>query len=85
MSPFSNFTPGLISEELLEALEVPKNGIPLHVYYMRETGYPNGWLEEAREEYSGISIFTAPNKCNSLLIYFMYYIPVVPKFSVHGN
>lgn len=71
MSPFSNFTPGVMSEELLKALNVPKNGIPLHVYYMRETGYPNGWLEEAREEYSGISIFTEPNKCNSNYIKYL--------------
>lgn len=38
---------------------------------MREHGYPSGWIEEAREEYSGISIYTTPNECNykSFLLY----------------
>lgn len=60
----NNFTPGKLSSALLEALGVPENGIPVHIYKMRENGYPRAWIEEAREEYSGISIFTAPNKCN---------------------
>lgn len=63
-SPYSNFTPGKMSDELIEALGLPKNGIPAHVYNMREHGYPGGWLDDARKEYSGISIFTAPNECN---------------------
>jgi len=56
---------------LLKALGVPKNGLPVHIYRMREHGYPSGWLEEAREEYSGISIYTTPNECNykCLLLY----------------
>jgi len=60
---YSDFTPGKLSDELLIALDVPENGIPLHVYKMREYGYPRGWLEEAKEAFSGISIFTAPDKC----------------------
>lgn len=72
MSIFGKFTPGQLSKELLQALNVPKNGIPLHVYYMRETGYPNGWLIDAREEYSGISIFTSPDECNSKYIYVIH-------------
>lgn len=47
---------------MLSALGLSKNEIPLHVYKMREYGYPSGWLEEAKVEYSGISIFTAPNQ-----------------------
>jgi zinc finger CCHC domain-containing protein 8 len=54
---------------LLKALGLPENGIPVHVYRMRKYGYPRAWLEEARDEYSGISIFTAPNKCNILSIF----------------
>lgn len=61
---FIRFTPGKLSEDLLQALDVPSNGLPLHVYQMRKWGYPNGWLEEAKEKYSGIAIFTAPNECN---------------------
>lgn len=55
---------GTLSDELLKALGLPKNGIPLHVYKMRKMGYPNGWLDEARDEFSGITIFTAPNECS---------------------
>lgn len=55
---------GTLSDELLEALELPKNGIPAHVYKMREIGYPNGWLDDAKDEFSGITIFTAPNECS---------------------
>lgn len=60
---WSDLTPGKLSDDLLKALGVPKNGLPVHIYRMREHGYPSGWLEEAREEYSGISIFTTPNEC----------------------
>ncbi|XP_025208630.1 zinc finger CCHC domain-containing protein 8 homolog isoform X2 [Melanaphis sacchari] len=59
----SDLTPGKLSDSLLNALGVPKNGLPIHIYRMREHGYPSGWLEEAREEYSGISIYTTPNEC----------------------
>ncbi|KAE9522262.1 hypothetical protein AGLY_017335 [Aphis glycines] len=60
---WSDLTPGKLSDNLLNALGVPKNGLPIHIYRMREHGYPSGWLEEAREEYSGISIYTTPNEC----------------------
>lgn len=59
---YSEFVPGQLSDDLLKALGLPENGLPLHVYRMRQHGYPSGWLEEARETYSGISIFTAPNE-----------------------
>jgi len=73
---------------LLKALGVPKNGLPVHIYRMREHGYPSGWLEEARDEYSGISIFTTPNECNykRLLLYnsiqiiiytYLYFLEIV--------
>lgn len=57
----------------MEALGVPKNGLPIHIYRMREHGYPSGWLEEAREEYSGIEIYTAPNECNYKCILILKY------------
>ncbi|XP_022168152.1 zinc finger CCHC domain-containing protein 8 homolog [Myzus persicae] len=59
---WSDLTPGKLSDDLLKALGVPKNGLPLHIYRMRQHGYPSGWLEEAKEEYSGISIYTTPNE-----------------------
>lgn len=59
---YSNLIVGKLSDDLLEALGLPKNGIPAHVYKMRENGYPSGWLEEAKDDFSGITIFTAPNE-----------------------
>lgn len=63
-SLYNKFTPGKLSNTLLDALGVPENGIPVHIYKMREIGYPRAWIEEAKEEYSGIAIYTAPDKCN---------------------
>lgn len=60
----SEFIAGQLSDDLRKVMDLPENGLPLHVYRMRQYGYPSGWLEEAREQYSGISIFTAPNECN---------------------
>lgn len=63
-SLYGDHTPGKISDELLKVMGLPENGIPVHVYRMRKHGYPRAWLEEARDKYSGIAIFTAPDKCN---------------------
>lgn len=41
---------------------------------MREHGYPSGWLEDAKIDYSGISIYTAPNKRNTKFIYTLFSI-----------
>lgn len=71
-SQYDKFTPGKLSSTLLKALDLPENGIPLHIYKMREIGYPKAWLEEAKEEYSGISIFTEPNKCKYISIFVFY-------------
>lgn len=68
---------------MLEALNLPKNGIPLHVYKMRKYGYPSGWLQEARDVFSGISIFTSPNECKYIYLFkthFLNYISLVTIF-----
>lgn len=85
----NNFTPGKLSGALLEALGVSENGIPVHIYKMRENGYPRAWIEEAREEYSGISIFTAPNKCNYksifdfMLLFLSFYYFKIQLFKLN--
>jgi zinc finger CCHC domain-containing protein 8 len=54
---YGNLKPGEISNELREALGVNENEIPLHVYRMRMCGYPTAWLEEAKVQDSGLSMF----------------------------
>lgn len=81
----NKYTPGKLSGELLEALGLPENGIPVHVYRMREIGYPRGWIDEAKVEYSGISIFTAPNKCNYKSIFDFIFVFFVLLSQVYFN
>ncbi|KAG8222271.1 hypothetical protein J437_LFUL001469 [Ladona fulva] len=54
---FAHLKPGKISKELSEALGLKGDELPLHIYKMRQYGYPPGWLENARVSYSGISLF----------------------------
>lgn len=42
------FTPGKLSEQLMEALGCKSNQLPPFIYMMREYGYPGGWLLEAK-------------------------------------
>ncbi|XP_071446629.1 zinc finger CCHC domain-containing protein 8 homolog [Hetaerina americana] len=54
---FAHLMPGKLSEELCDALGLEGDELPLHIYKMRQIGYPPGWLENARVSYSGISLF----------------------------
>ncbi|XP_044131658.1 zinc finger CCHC domain-containing protein 8 [Bufo gargarizans] len=54
---FGQFKPGLISEELQEALGISERHIPPFIYRMRELGYPPGWLKDAELENSGLSLY----------------------------
>lgn len=54
---FANFKPGVISDNLREALGLRKNELPGHIYRMRNLGYPPGWLEEAKVLPSNLSLF----------------------------
>ncbi|XP_046391443.1 zinc finger CCHC domain-containing protein 8 homolog [Ischnura elegans] len=54
---FAHLTPGKLSHELYEALGLEEDELPLHIYKMRQYGYPPGWLEHARVSHSGISLF----------------------------
>ncbi|XP_075033967.1 zinc finger CCHC domain-containing protein 8 [Mixophyes fleayi] len=54
---FGKFKPGVISEELQEALGITNNHLPQFIYRMRQLGYPPGWLKDAELENSGLSLY----------------------------
>ncbi|GFO43104.1 Zinc finger cchc domain-containing protein 8 [Plakobranchus ocellatus] len=56
-SKFSRFKPGVLSESLREALGLSTDQLPTHIYKMRLYGYPPGWLAEAKQVQSGVTIF----------------------------
>ncbi|KAF6206540.1 hypothetical protein GE061_017774 [Apolygus lucorum] len=51
--------PGVISDELREAMGLQKNQLPPYIYKMRVMGYPPGWLEEAKISNSGINMINS--------------------------
>lgn len=53
---YSHLLPGRISKHLREALGVRTRELPLYIYKMRLYGYPQGWLEEAKINHSGLSL-----------------------------
>ncbi|XP_015273142.1 PREDICTED: zinc finger CCHC domain-containing protein 8 isoform X2 [Gekko japonicus] len=54
---FGRFRPGIISEELQDALGVTEKTLPPFIYRMRQLGYPPGWLREAENEKSGLTLY----------------------------
>ncbi|XP_030438430.1 zinc finger CCHC domain-containing protein 8 [Gopherus evgoodei] len=54
---FGKFKPGIISEELQDALGVTDKSLPPFIYRMRQLGYPPGWLKEAELEDSGLALY----------------------------
>ncbi|XP_026575170.1 zinc finger CCHC domain-containing protein 8 isoform X3 [Pseudonaja textilis] len=54
---FGRFKPGIISEELQDALGVTEKTLPPFIYRMRQLGYPPGWLKEAEMEKSGLTLY----------------------------
>ncbi|XP_045056654.2 zinc finger CCHC domain-containing protein 8 isoform X2 [Desmodus rotundus] len=54
---FGRFRPGVISEELQDALGVTDKSLPPFIYRMRQLGYPPGWLKEAELENSGLALY----------------------------
>ncbi|MEE6504033.1 hypothetical protein FKM82_005050 [Ascaphus truei] len=54
---FGTFKPGVISEELQDALGICEQNLPPFIYQMRKLGYPPGWLKEAELENSGLSLY----------------------------
>ncbi|XP_033746912.1 zinc finger CCHC domain-containing protein 8-like [Pecten maximus] len=56
-SESNSFVPGVISEELMDALGITSRYLPSYIYKMRVLGYPPGWLEEAKVQSSGLVLF----------------------------
>lgn len=56
---FGRFMPGIISEDLRNALGLRPRELPIHVYQMRLFGYPPGWLDDAKVAPSGMSLFVS--------------------------
>ncbi|XP_076232999.1 zinc finger CCHC domain-containing protein 8 homolog isoform X2 [Calliopsis andreniformis] len=56
---FGHMIPGQISNNLRKALGLRDYELPRHIYRMRTLGYPPGWLEEARLQHSGITLFNS--------------------------
>ncbi|XP_058120465.1 zinc finger CCHC domain-containing protein 8 homolog [Anopheles ziemanni] len=54
---YGHFVPGQLSSELRDALGLGSRDLPLHIYKMRQYGYPPGWLEEAKITHSGLQLF----------------------------
>lgn len=54
---YDAYRPGIISDELRNALGLKPKELPLHIYNMRVFGYPLGWLEEAKIRNSGLTMF----------------------------
>ncbi|CAO1367747.1 unnamed protein product [Diamesa serratosioi] len=54
--------PGKLSDDLRAALGISQTELPSHIYRMRELGYPPGWLEEAKIQHSGLSLFVEKDK-----------------------
>ena len=56
---FGHLVPGQLTSKLRRALGLKDNEIPVHIYRMRTLGYPPGWLEEARLQHSGLTLFNS--------------------------
>ncbi|TRY65335.1 hypothetical protein DNTS_032241 [Danionella cerebrum] len=54
---FAKYKPGVLSQDLLDALGISTNTLPPFIYRMRELGYPPGWLKEAELENSGLMLY----------------------------
>ncbi|XP_031638325.1 zinc finger CCHC domain-containing protein 8 homolog [Contarinia nasturtii] len=54
---YSHLVPGKLSDNLRQALGLRSRELPMYIYKMRLYGYPEGWLEEAKINHSGLSLF----------------------------
>ncbi|KAL8180101.1 UNVERIFIED_CONTAM: hypothetical protein K2H54_006644 [Gekko kuhli] len=62
---FGRFRPGIISEELQDALGVTEKNLPPFIYRMRQLGYPPGWLREAEMEKSGLTLYDGKDEMSA--------------------
>lgn len=54
---YSSLVPGKITDNLRQALGLRSRELPLYIYKMRLYGYPTGWLEDAKINNSGLTLF----------------------------
>ncbi|XP_078577168.1 zinc finger CCHC domain-containing protein 8-like [Branchiostoma floridae x Branchiostoma japonicum] len=59
---FAKFKPGMVSQDLRKAMGVSSHQLPPYVYQMRRLGYPPGWLAEAEEMTSGLTLYSKTGK-----------------------
>lgn len=83
---YDAYRPGVISDNLRNALGLKQRELPLHIYHMRVFGYPLGWLEEAKIRNSGLTMFnhhkTEANDDEEEAIYDPNEIVEYPGFNV---
>lgn len=56
---YSHLVPGKISGNLRDALGLRRHELPLYIYKMRLYGYPEGWLEDAKINHSGLTMINS--------------------------
>ncbi|KAG1681845.1 Zinc finger CCHC domain-containing protein 8 [Nymphon striatum] len=60
-SSSGKFQPGVLSEDLMHALDLGQREIPSFIYKMRILGYPPGWLKEAEIQDSSLKLYNSQN------------------------
>ncbi|XP_055947060.1 zinc finger CCHC domain-containing protein 8-like [Argiope bruennichi] len=61
----NSIKPGTISSEVRKALGLKDNQLPPYIYKMRVIGYPPGWMDDAKLETSGLSLYDEEGKAIS--------------------
>ena len=62
---YNKYKPGVISDQLREALGLKGHQIPFYIYQMRQYGYPPGHLEEAKVSFNNqLSFYHNVNEVN---------------------
>ncbi|KAM4051485.1 zinc finger CCHC domain-containing protein 8 [Anomaloglossus baeobatrachus] len=65
---FGKYKPGIISEELQEALGISDRHLPPFIYRMRQLGYPPGWLKDAELENSGLCLYDGKDSSDGEIV-----------------
>ncbi|GBM45992.1 Zinc finger CCHC domain-containing protein 8 [Araneus ventricosus] len=58
----NSIRPGTISSDVRKALGLKDNQLPSYIYKMRVIGYPPGWMDDAKLETSGLSLYDEEGK-----------------------
>ncbi|CAL1262727.1 unnamed protein product [Larinioides sclopetarius] len=61
----NSIRPGTISSDVRKALGLKDNQLPPYIYKMRVIGYPPGWMDDAKLETSGLSLYDEEGKAIS--------------------